>query len=64
MARETETYRAELEQIIEYFNGKRILTVSDVSRYVGHSRAWVRNMGITADISATNLANRLSKMNG
>lgn len=61
--REPETYRLELEQIIQRFGEKRILTMSDVSAYLGHSRKWCRdNLGITGDVTAVKLAYILSTM--
>lgn len=43
MPRENEAYRLELEQILAAFGNKRILTVTDVSGYLGHSRKWCRD---------------------
>ena len=34
MPREKETYRDTLADIVEFFNGRRLLTVSDVTRYL------------------------------
>jgi hypothetical protein len=51
MPRERENYRDELEQIIKYFRGKRVLTVSDVSRYIGRDGRWCKK---TFDINPKN----------
>ena len=40
MAREKEAYRPILEDILSYSQGKRLLNVSDVSKYTGKSRQW------------------------
>ena len=42
MARETADYRDELEEILRVFPNKHMLTISDVSRYTGKSRKWLR----------------------
>ena len=64
MARENETYRLELEQILAEFNGKRVLSVSDVAGYVGRSRKWCReHLGIGGEgVTAVKLALILSRM--
>lgn len=64
MARENETYRLELEQILAVFNGKRVLSVSDVASFTGRSRKWCReHLGITGDgVTAVKLALLLSRM--
>jgi hypothetical protein len=35
MAREPTTYRAHLEDILEYFHGARMLAIGDVREYLG-----------------------------
>lgn len=61
--REPETYRLELEQVLNHFGDKRILTLGDVSAYTGHSRKWVRdNLGITGDVTAVKLAYTMSRL--
>ena len=63
MARENETFRAELEQIRNVFGMKSILTVTDVSRYTGRSREWVRKRyGISGKkgMTAVELAQAIS----
>lgn len=65
MARENETYRAELEQIRKVFGMKNMLTVTDVANYTGRSRNWVRQrFGINGKdgITAVKLAHELSSM--
>jgi hypothetical protein len=65
MARENETYRAELEQIRNVFGMKNLLTVTDVANYTGRSRNWVRQkFGISGKdgITAVKLAYELSSL--
>ena len=64
MPRENETYRLELEQILAAFGGKRVLSVTDVARYCGHSRKWCReHFGISGDgVTAVKLALMMSRM--
>ena len=61
MAREKPTYRLELEQILAFFPGKRLLTISDVAKYLGRSRNWVRENVTREDVSTIWLANWLAK---
>lgn len=63
MPREPETYRQHLEDILKFFDNKRILSVSDVATYLGKTRNWTReHLGITsAGITAVSLANKLAK---
>ena len=59
MSRERNGMRENLQDILEFFSGKRLLTVSDVSRYTGvASRASVKKMFPFNEnyISATTLA--------
>ena len=55
-------YRVILESLNEHSNGKRILSVSDVSRHLGKSRSWCREhlgvseRGITVEALAMKLA--------
>lgn len=35
MSREKETYRENLQDILEFFDGRRLLTVRDVGHYTG-----------------------------
>ena len=62
MAREHELYRPTLEQILAFTGGKHLLTISDVSRYLGRKREWCSaRFGITAaGITAEALASRLA----
>jgi len=65
MARENETFRAELEQIRTVFGMKSILTITDVANYTGRSRNWVRQkFGINGKdgITAVKLAHELSSL--
>ena len=61
MAREKPTYRLELEQLIAFFPDKRLLTISDVAKYLGRSRNWVRENVTREDVSTIWLANWLAK---
>ena len=64
MSKEPETYRLELEQILQHFNGKRLLTQLEVAQYLGKSPDYVRNrLKIRkTGISSTGLAMMLSKL--
>lgn len=64
MSRENETYRLELEQILAACGNKRVLSVTDVSAYLGRSRKWCRDhLGIDGDgVTAVKLALILSRM--
>lgn len=61
--REPEMYRRTLEDLSEFFHGKRVLNVSEVAEYTGHCRRWVQKyIGVPADgITIMALANKLSK---
>ena len=61
--REPECYRLILESLNTHSNGKRILSVTDVSRHLGKSRAWCREkLGVTGDgITVEALAMKLAK---
>lgn len=63
MPREKEAYRDNFEDLLQYFEGRRVLTVSDVARYTGHSYKWVKKkypFDKTGDISIATLARALS----
>lgn len=61
MGREAEGYRDQLEDILDYFGGKRLLTISDVARYLGRKRETVaKHLNISAEgITAPMLARKL-----
>lgn len=61
MAREKADYRDNLEDILAFFEGRRLYNISDVARYTGRSRRWVAQnlMPGMADISAATLARKL-----
>lgn len=40
MARESEMYRLKLEEILKAFPRKRVLSVTDVAKYLGMSKPW------------------------
>ena len=60
---EPETYRATLESVLAFSNGKRVLSQSDVARHLNKSRGWVRtHLDIGRDgITVEGLAWKLSK---
>lgn len=61
--REKPAYRDTLADILSFFDGKRVLTVTDVAKYTGHSRDWCRktfSIDPSFGISATKLAHLLS----
>lgn len=54
MGRERESYRPIIEDLLVFTGGKRMLTVSDVSRYTGRSRDWCRDkLGVRGDTGIT-----------
>jgi hypothetical protein len=60
--REPDAYRPILESLLSASNGKRILSQSDVSRFLNKSRGWVRSKlevgrdGIAVEALAMKLA--------
>ena len=63
MAREKANYRDELEQLLNFFGDRRVLTITDVSEYTGRSRRWVKkayNIDPTKGITVVALARELS----
>lgn len=64
MPREREAYRDILEDVLQYFGSKRLLTLADVSKYLGiDRRTAAKRFGITADgISAQALARKLAAL--
>ena len=60
--REPEMYRVVLESLLNVSKGKRILSQSDVARYLNKSRGWVRGRlevgkdGITVEALALKLS--------
>lgn len=64
MAREPAAYRDNLEDILSFFQGKRMLNLTEVSSYLGKDRRWCRDhLGIDSKmgISAATLARKLSE---
>ncbi len=50
MGREKEGYRDELEQLLDHFGDRRVLSVADVARYTGRDRRWCQRIyGIDPD---------------
>lgn len=62
MARELPTYRDELEEILKFFNGKRVLTKEDVKRYTGRGDKWVASHFPKKEYSAVSLAHTLASL--
>ena len=63
MPRERITYRDHLEDLLEYFGGKRILTLRDVSNYTGKDPRWCKrtyDIDPKQGISVPTLARKLS----
>ena len=42
MPREKEGYRDNMEALLEYFGGKRLLSIEDVAEYCGRDRRFVK----------------------
>lgn len=63
MSRERPTYRAELELILLHFNDKKILSVSDMERYLHKSRGWVERHISCKPLTAAQFAYALTHMN-
>lgn len=63
MAKEPAAYRNVLEDLLAFFDGKRLLTVVDVARYTGRTREWCKAryaIDPKAGISTAVLAYKLS----
>ena len=63
MPRERPTYRAELEQILAYFKDKKVLSVSDMERYLHKSRSWVEKHVSCKPLTAVQFAYELTHLN-
>ena len=64
MAREPVAYRDNLEDILTFFQGKRMLNLTEVSTYLGKDRRWCRdhlNIDPKLGVSAPTLARKLSE---
>lgn len=64
MPREPSSYRDNLEDLLAFFGGKRILSVQDVCRYTGRDHRWVKSrfqMTAKNGISVPTLARKLSE---
>ena len=62
MARENETYRLELEQLMLHFPGKHVLTRTELMEYLGKNRTWLDNHGFAGkDFTIVWVASKLSK---
>lgn len=66
MSKEPESFRTELEQIMAFSGGRRLLKQCEVAAYLGRSVDYVReHMNVSRDgMSATALAMYLAKLNG
>ena len=62
MPREAESYRPELEQILAYFPGKRVLNTTEIMEYTGKSRHWLQNRNMLGEMTAAQLALALTKI--
>ena len=61
MAREKETFRLELEQVLAAFPNKRVLTRKDVMAYTGRGRKWLDSHGFNAlEFTAVDVARQMS----
>lgn len=63
MPREPLAYRDNLEDLLAFFDGRRILTVRDVSRYLQKDARWVKrrfDLDPKKGISVPTLARRLA----
>lgn len=65
MAREPIAYRDNLEDLIAYFEGRRVLTIEEVARYTGRDKRWCKtrffsNLDAKKGISVPTLARMLS----
>ena len=56
-------YRPILEDILAFSKGHRMLTLTEVSKYVGHKNDWCKeNLGVTREgITAMALAQKLAR---
>lgn len=64
MSKERTAYRDNLEDLLAFFDNKRLLTVTDVSTYTGRDPRWVKTrFGFTAKtgISIPTLARKLAE---
>ena len=65
MALEIPGYRENLADLLEFFDGKRILTITDVCRYTRHDRRWVKvhlDIKPRAGVSVPTLARKLAEL--
>ncbi|MDR3906328.1 MAG: hypothetical protein Q3X66_07760 [Evtepia sp.] len=62
MSREHPAYRDNLEDLLTFFDGKRVLSIKEVARYTGKDARWVKShLGFQDQncISVPTLARRL-----
>ena len=61
--RENETYRLELERLIEFFPHKRVINKGELMEYLGKGRKWLKSHGFEGtEFTLVFIANRLSKL--
>jgi hypothetical protein len=61
MAREKETFRLELEQVLAAFPHKRVLTRTDIMEYTGRGRKWLDSHGFRGqEFTAVDVANAMA----
>lgn len=60
MAREKETFRLELEQLIAAYPQRAVLTRTDIMNYTGRGRKWLDSHGFTGkEYTRTDVAHTL-----
>lgn len=67
MPREPVAYRDNLEDLLSFFGGKRMLNIQEVTRYCGKDVRWVKerfHLDAKACISVPTLARMLSEVSG
>lgn len=63
MARESETYRLELEQLRIAFPNKAVINRTELQEYTGKGRVWLNSHGFTQkDYTLVYVASKLSKL--
>lgn len=56
MPREKQDYRPYLEDLLNYTNGRRVMTAKEAMAYTGKSRHWLAGKGLTKDVGVVQLA--------
>ena len=61
--REQETYRLELERLIAFFPYQRVINRTELMRYLGKGRTWLKSHGFEGtEFTLVGVANKLSKL--